>query len=534
MGKGQKTNVGQDEELLLTKKSNSAKAKKNNSAKKKREFPIFTVFCVVVGILLTAFITQSVLENNGFYTKQKVVMSVGDTSINAVEFSYFYNQTRNYYTSLYSQYGILKADTDIKKTQCSFDTTKTWAEWFVDAAAEQLKQTLYLYNEAEKAGLALTDEQKKSKDQMYESIDSVCKEYNISRAAYFTRMYANGFNEGDFERLAKISLMADAQQTSITGTYSYTDEQLQAYYEANKKTFDKYTYRSKAFSYTEFTEDSSKSAEENEAAKAAAEKSKADAEKNANDFLALVSDADSFKLAAYNLLTNDDKKKQDEEKTDPTLTTDGSYSDNDKGNWLADTARAEGDKTVINDASSKQFVVLYYISSQRLEYNLANLKHIQINIEDAKTEDTATAEEKAKAEQEKKNEAKAKADEVYNKFNETGANEEAFNALVADYTNDTNTAQTEGLIENVKKGTYGTAFDEWVFAADRKAGDCTIIELEGSYEVVFYLNASTPCWKYDAETGKKNEDWSAYIEQLKTQYAEGLVYDEKNAKLTIA
>ena len=93
MGKDQKNNITQDEEFLLTNKKSSTQRKTTKGAAKKREFPVFTVFCVVVGVLLTAFIVQSILKNNGFYDRKKVVMTVGDTTINAVEFSYFYNQT---------------------------------------------------------------------------------------------------------------------------------------------------------------------------------------------------------------------------------------------------------------------------------------------------------------------------------------------------------------------------------------------------------------------------------------------------------
>lgn len=533
MGKDQKNNITQDEEFLLTNKKSSKQRKTKKGAAKKREFPVFTVFCVVVGVLLTAFIVQSILKNNGFYDRKKVVMTVGDTTINAVEFSYFYNQTANYYYTLYSQYGLIQESTDITTTQCSFDTTKTWAEWFMDSTVQELHQTLCLYNEAVKNNIAVTDEMKSVKTERYEEIDALCEEYNISRSQYFSTSYMNGFNEKDFERLLDIGLLAEEQREAVVDKYVYTDEQLEEYYEENKKTFDRYTYRSKAFSYTVYEEDSSKTEEENAEAKAAAEESKAAAEKSADEFLASVTDSESFKVAAYELLTEDQQKKQDEEGTDPTLVTDATYSNNERGEWLADEARVEGDKTVIDDTDSKQYVVLYYISAQRLEYDLVNLKHIMINIEDPETEDDATDEEKEAAEQAAKEAAKSKADEVYAKFVDNGSTEEAFSELVADYTNDTNTVQTEGLLENVKKDTYGTEFDEWVFSSDRKSGDCTIIETASAYEVVYYLEKTVPCWEYDAELGKKSDDWQAYIEEIEASYEETYVYNQNNAELSI-
>ena len=66
----------------------------NAKNKQKKDFPIFTVFCIVIGLLLAVGITLTVLDNTGFNLKRKTVLTVGDESINALEFNYAYVTTR--------------------------------------------------------------------------------------------------------------------------------------------------------------------------------------------------------------------------------------------------------------------------------------------------------------------------------------------------------------------------------------------------------------------------------------------------------
>lgn len=63
--------------------------------------------------------------------------------------------------------------------------------------------------------------------------------------------------------------------------------------------------------------------------------------------------------------------------------------------------------------------------------------------------------------------------------------EEAFKKLADVYNQDT-AADADGLYRDVCPGQAEQCIDDWCFAPERKAGDCTLLELENGYVLLFY------------------------------------------------
>lgn len=100
--------------------------------KQKKDFPIFTVFCIVIGLLLAVGITLTVLDNTGFGMKRKTVLTVGDESINALEFNYAYSTVYNSYSTYLSYFGVDTSASGWVDGANTLDSSKgeTWKEYF--------------------------------------------------------------------------------------------------------------------------------------------------------------------------------------------------------------------------------------------------------------------------------------------------------------------------------------------------------------------------------------------------------------------
>jgi hypothetical protein len=75
-------------------------------------------------------------------------------------------------------------------------------------------------------------------------------------------------------------------------------------------------------------------------------------------------------------------------------------------------------------------------------------------------------------------------------------------------------------MENLLKGQFGfEAVDEYLFA-DRKAGDCEIINCGTDYiAVILYMGEGDVAWHASAATASLNEKMSAWYEEIEKTYA---------------
>ena len=164
---------------------------------------------------------------------------------------------------------------------------------------------------------------------------------------------------------------------------------------------------------------------------------------------------------------------------------------------MADSSRKVGDFTVVpnestsTDENGAETTVISgytaYIFNGRNDNTrpLANVRHILVNFEGGTTDEngntTSSDAEKAAAKEEAENLL-----ELY----ELGAQtEESFAELATANTDDTGSAETGGLYEDIApvQGVYVESFTNWATDPARVAGDTGIIESTYGYHVMYYV-----------------------------------------------
>ena len=89
-------------------------------------------------------------------------------------------------------------------------------------------------------------------------------------------------------------------------------------------------------------------------------------------------------------------------------------------------------------------------------------------------------------------------------------------ALATELTDDTASAETGGLYENVSPSSnYVAAFKEWALDDSRKAGDTGIVETEYGYHVMYYCGESDLTYRDSMITNAlMNKDMEAWYNGL--------------------
>ena len=117
--------------------------------------------------------------------------------------------------------------------------------------------------------------------------------------------------------------------------------------------------------------------------------------------------------------------------------------------------------------------------------NIADVRHILVcpkgGTTDETTGTTTYSEEEWQA-------CYAEAEKILNEWKNGAATEQSFAELVATYTEDTGSATTGGLYEDIAPGaSYVENFLNWAIDANRKTGDTDIVKTEYGYHIMYYV-----------------------------------------------
>ena len=461
--------------------------------KKSRSFRRNTIIAVVVIVVVLA---AALFINSDYLYNRASAVVVGGTSYSAAEFDYFY---RNAYSSFVNSYGdyismFLDTSTPLDQQQSGFgeDENETWADYFTKAAEDSMKQVTALYDEAVASGYTLSQEGVDEVQSNLDSVASYASMYGFDTDGYLAMNYGKGMTESIFRDVMTRQITASEYGQSISDSYTYTAQELADYYATVADTYDTLEFYSYYFSasdeaYADLAED-----EMADAAKADAE-SVAKA-KTVEEFVEKVNELTDGEETQESLLTS---------------TTGGSVS-GDRGDWLLDPSRKEGDITSIADDNGA--FALLFVSRGSNDYNLVNVRHILIRAE---------ADENGEYTDEALAAAKERAEEILAEWEEN-ATEENFAALAEQYSEDGGSNTNGGLYENVAKGQMVEEFNAFCFDEGHKAGDTGIVYgNNGSYagyHVIYYAGEGPVYAEYIAENALRNEDYNAYIEKITAAY----------------
>ena len=480
-------------------KKNAHSMEARNTAKKVANKVISIVLCAVIVLGVVAF------SLNYYGALQRVIKIGGvgsDQSVSIAEYEYYYmrayNQVR--YQAQYYQYyyqtsnGYDLSLTPEEQTQTTKDADGneiTWVEKLHEDTLEIIQLHKAYYNEALKMGLKLTKADEAFIDKQIEDLRDEAKsagsnssssnsenKVTYSLNAYLRKVYGGSINERFLRKQLKIQVLAQKYLTERTNEIAkdYDQKDIDAEYKKDTTAYDFVTFRAYTFKTTELTKEDK---ETDDALKARQAKANAEVKKNANDFYNAVTNDATFTAKAKELNKDTADYNVDKETKYSMLksTAQSTFSE-DAAKWLFDSSTKVGSKKLFSDEENGKYIVVLALSKPHQEQTVT-ARHILFQTKDQNSGNDLSEEEIAKK--------KTQAEDVLKKFNEGDKTEDSFAALANEYNEDTGSSSNGGLYEHLYPGQMVTDFNDWVFDANRKAGDVELVETDYGYHIIYFV-----------------------------------------------
>ena len=514
--------------------------KKAAEKKAKRKRTIIGVIAAVLALAVGLGCLYGFVIRPNTAPRRAVALRTGDHELSAVDFGYYYYDTINTFYNNYGSYltyFMSDASQPIDQQVYDQDTGETWADYFMQSAAESAKYDYAVYDAAKAAGYTLSAEGEQEIQDNMKTLETSVKENGFkSLNDYFKQVYGKGCTKNSYIAYQRIRQTASEYAKKIDAERTYSDEEIQAKDDENPGKYSLVTYRAYYLSTNNYLPEEEKSDEESEEeldeeAKAAAEEAEAAAKAEA--FKTLKADADKMASAskgnetkytemALELATEGAKSTY--ENPDSTLNSNVTYDNSNSlfVDWLFDDARKEGDVTVVEDSDNGAYV-LYFLSLDKNDYNTVNVRHILIAPEQDEDSDGDGTNDAASDASDAA--AKAKAEQLLADWKAGAATEESFAALA-----DENSADSPegGLYEGVYHNQMVEEFNDWCFDPARKPGDTDIVKTTYGYHIMYFVGEGENYRRAQIIDDLKSSDYDDWTDELTSERVAAL--DEAGTK----
>ena len=545
-----KTNAEIYREQRKERLAKAAKKKKSGKGDKIIRAIVKTL-CIILVAGIVIYGVGNVLTKV-FCLPQKVLTAAkydGD-KINIAEYNYYYlslyNQivnTSQQYDSYYGTgYGAYLTGYDYTVDPAEQDYTfedapegvETWADYFKVMASEKAFLNKVIYEEAisedaKKAGFEITEEEQKEIDEeikeVFDNLAENAQASDFSLNNYISKSCGEGLTEKTYRALIERDYMVEKYLTwyQENASEKTSADDIKSYYSEHKDEFDYASVRLFAISYAEASED----ADSKDPVY-----TKKQAKERADEFLGKITTEASFVSLAKEYAVPSAKESFEEDSatnmSKVTKADTTQYSET-LAKWMFDSARAVGDKAVIDDSANELYYVVYLTAAAAPDRETAgaDVRHILVQAETTK-EDSEGKEVDLSDKEIAANFAAAKteAEKILKEWKDGEATEDSFAALAKEKTDDTGSAETGGLYEDITStSSYVPEFLDWSLA-DHKVGDTGIIKTDYGYHIMYFVGADeTEKWEEDVRSAIATEKYTDYTTELHEKVEAGI---EKN------
>lgn len=404
---------------VVTRYDRRMEKRKKEEEKERRSWKRFKIVSIVILAAVAVSIVFSI--GTSFYNRYTVLnqtyFRVGDHDITRLEYNYYFNNVYSNYLSMYGSYvSMMGLDTTVDLDEQTYpgNENMTWKDYFDQSAVEQIQQIKAMADEARENGF----EYDSSEDMAsYETeIAAQAESASVSESEYYTLMYGDYATPSRIETFVEENLLASAYYNHLVEENQPADDEITAYYEENKNSYDTVTYRSFYFEVdtsageetgseettaaetttaaeeTTVEETTLDTAEETAEETTAEETTAAEAETEttseeetgmtdeeiaaamdelkvqADEMAARLEAGEDFEDLCVEYASEDQKENYGGEE-DGSLTEEGSYfgAPSVAADWLFDESRQEGDITVLESESLNRYYVVQFISRQNDE-----------------------------------------------------------------------------------------------------------------------------------------------------------------------
>ncbi|MCI8620050.1 MAG: hypothetical protein HFG44_08295 [Oscillospiraceae bacterium] len=502
MSASNRKKLHQEQENVKT----TQKLEREKQAKKEaRKIKAMTIGFVAVVIVVVLAVAAGGFLNSGLLESHTTALTAGSHKLTPAEMKYFYTDYVNNFANNSSYSSMLNYIIDTSKPldKQKYSDDQTWADYLMEGALNSAKDTYALYDEAQKNGYTLPEEQLQSIESSLNTVSQYASLYGYpNTGAYLKAIYGKGSSMDSYRNYLIINQTAASFANQHLTSLTYTDEDLRTKEAENFDAFSSYTFHAYNVATSNYLEaaDSANPTDEEKAA------SREAAKKVADTIAANGTTEATFAKEVRNNCPENQAETYKED--DSTLQTNLLYSslNDDIAQWLSDSSRKAGDTVVLpqgeEGAETSYNVILFVSSRDNSETPMVNVRHILIGTDD----DTDAAA------------AKAKIEELKAQFEENPT-EDNFATLANKNSTDTGSNTNGGLYENVNEGAMVAEFNEWIFDESRKAGDVGIVETEFGCHLIYFVEKCEQNYRdYLITTNLRNADYTAWHEALLEAY----------------
>lgn len=472
-----------------------------SAAKRKRT--IYTVIGIIAAIAVAALLVW----DSGIFQKGATAMTVNGRDYTPGEVAYYYGTSRNQYSS-YLQY--MGYDSSLSDRDQIFDESaqKTYYDLFMDGAKALMVQTAALSDAAKAAGVTLSEESIASVDSAIAEYESMASQYGYTMEGFLKANFGRYMTKDLLRSCLEESALANQYYAEHAAALTYDDAAVEAYYEENAAALDTYVYD---VCYLSGTPETKTDADGNTVAATDEEKEAAMAEAKADADALAAASANQFAVQATLLAEKNANSSFTAENVVVGSSVSTTYRD-----WLTDSARKDGDVTVIESEGYGYYVIRFhdrYLDED--SFVTAGIRHILVKADVAEGASEPTAEAM--------NIAKEQAQALLDEFNLGARTGEAFGELAKEYSDDPGSKDNGGLYEGVTRSTsFFPDFLNWIFASGRKVGDTGLVENTQSgqqgWHVMYLDSAEGLVWKETATNALLSADLQTWLEGLQSGY----------------
>ena len=507
----------------------SASANRRNDENKIN--PGIKLTLIVVAILCVVMLVYSVCQSMGVLDRNTTAMTVGEDDISVTQLNQYYHTTRNgflnQYGSYLSMYGYDLSSAAFDMQNCMFDSTKTWKEYFMEEAKAAAEEVSILYQEAQKAGYTMSEEDQKNYDSYLDALKNAAENNGYSVRKYVKALYGTGTKLSDVEAYYSKRVLASGYYQTVVEGFGIDDAAIDAYYDENSDDYDELHYYLFDIAYTTYTYSADSTEEgaptsEEEAAQMTAD-SKAAAQADAEALLGKLNPNGSN----FDAVAADYEGESEEAFTSALTETVVSEVDGETtiGAWLTNESRKAGDMEVLDDEDNSSMSVVLYLGRELSDDYTVAVRHILFKTETAADD----ADDAAKAEVEASNAAlKEQAESVYAEWQAAGATEDSFAQYAKEYSADGN-AEDGGLYTGVYEGQMTAAFNDWCFDESRKPGDHGIVETSFGYHIMYFVENEGLSYRGKIKSTLESDKYNEYLTGLKETI--NVTYNDKAISL---
>ena len=367
------------------------------------------------------------------------------------------------------------------------------------------KSNSYYYWKAKQEGLKLEEGDLEQVDSNIEQLKSVASQSKVTFGHYLSVMYGPGVNENIFRNFLEKNQLINKYTKQVANSFTYDEATINQKYDEDPDAYNEVNYRSYLFAGQDTSIDISEESIGKDSIEQTVDMEAA--KKNAEAFLAKITDEVTFKMEVAKLSladteTQDSGNPTENPETDTTLTQAAQRANMtpELGEWLFSDERKALDKTVIKEDGG--YRVVMFIEKYRPEETIYDSRHILIRIDEADPEKT---DEKAKA----------KAEEILAEYEAGEKTAEAFADLAVQYSEDPGSADKGGQYTEITVGQFASEYEEYCLDPARKPGDVEIVKTEHGYHII-YFEGTAEKWYSTIEDQLKREDLNKFVDDAET------------------